>query len=90
MLPIISCAYDKNRLSLQKSVFILARYNNQILTELKNLKNRNILEIHFDKENSDSVLFAEKSENLYRVIQLNYITKQFLNNIIMTLHSLHK
>lgn len=87
MLPIVSYAADKKdtqNFSLlylfQKGYYdnktFLIFNGNQILTELENLKNRNILEIHFDKETSDSVLFAEESENVYRVIRLNYITNE--------------
>lgn len=50
--------------------------DNRMVAELENLKNRNILEIHFDREHSDSVLFAEKAENVCRIIRLNYITKE--------------
>ncbi len=46
----------------------------QLLTDLKTLSKRKILEIRIDRNNEDSVLFAEQIENLYRVIRLNYIT----------------
>ena len=46
--------------------------NNQLISSLDNLKNRNILEIRFDRETSDSILFAERIGNVYRVIRHNY------------------
>ena len=48
----------------------------QLLIDLDCLKNRNILGIRFDRENKDTVLFAEKIDNLYRVIRLNYINNE--------------
>ncbi|MBO4516058.1 hypothetical protein J5751_01135, partial [bacterium] len=46
----------------------------ELLSDLKCLTDRKILEIRFDRNNKDSVLFAEQIDNLYRVIRLNYIT----------------
>ncbi len=46
----------------------------QIISDLNILTNRKILEIRFDRNNKDSVLFAEQIDNLYRVVRLNYIT----------------
>ena len=46
----------------------------ELLSDLNCLKDRKILEIRFDRNNKDSVLFAEQIDNLYRVIRLNYIT----------------
>lgn len=87
MLPIISHTDDKKDTQNFSLLYLFQKgyYDNkiflifngyQMFTELENLKNRNILEIHFDKESSDSVLFAEESENVYRVIRLNYITNE--------------
>ena len=47
-----------------------------MLIDLDCLKKRNILGIRFDRENKDTVLFAEKNDNLYRVIKLNYINNE--------------
>jgi len=48
----------------------------KLLSDLNCLKDRKILEIRFDRNNKDSVLFAEQIDNLYRVIRLNYITNK--------------
>ena len=56
---------------------IYSIYNEeQLLTNLDCLKGRNILEIRFDKENKNSILFAEKIDNLYRVVKLDYIKNE--------------
>ena len=88
LLPIVlSCADDKKDDQNFSLLYLFQRgysdnktfsifTDNQMLAELENLKNRNILELHFDREHSDSVLFAEKAENVYRIIRLNYITNE--------------
>ena len=88
LLPIVlSCADDKKDDQNFSLLYLFQKgysdnktfsifTDNQMLAELENLKNRNILEIHFDREHSDSVLFAEKAENVYRIIRLNYITNE--------------
>lgn len=50
--------------------------DNQLFSNLDTLANRNILEIRFDRENADSILFVEKTGNIYRVIRLNYTTNE--------------
>src|SRR5574344_1993106 len=50
--------------------------DNQLFSTLDTLANRNILEIRFDRENADSILFVEKTGNIYRVIRLNYTTNE--------------
>ncbi len=88
LLPIVlSCADDKKDDQNFSLLYLFQRgysdnktfsifTGNRMLAELENLKNRNILELHFDREYADSVLFAEKAENVYRIIRLNYITNE--------------
>jgi hypothetical protein len=87
LLQIASCTTEKNyaksfplQYVFQKSsgenISYLIYKNNQLLSNLDSLNNRNILEIRFDRANTDSILFAEKIDNIYRVIRLNYITNE--------------
>ena len=48
----------------------------ELITDLSCLKERNILEIRLDRNNKDSLLFSEKSETLYRVARLNFVTNE--------------
>ena len=70
LLPIVlSCVADKKDDQNFSLVYLFQKgysdnktfsifTDNRILAELKNLKNRKILKIYFDREYSDSVLFA--------------------------------
>lgn len=59
----------------ENAVYLI--YNGeQLISDLKYLNTRKILEIKLDRNNKDSVLFAEQIDNLYRVIRLNYITNK--------------
>jgi hypothetical protein len=87
LLQIVSCENNKNdkkSFSLnyifqkgftENKSFIIYK-DNQLFSTLDNLNNRSILEIHFDRKNADSILFAEKIDNIYRVIRLNYVTNE--------------
>ena len=48
----------------------------ELLVDLDGLKNRWILEIHFDTEKDNTILFAEKADGLYRVLSLDFAKKQ--------------
>ena len=48
--------------------------NDSVFSELSNLDGRDILEIRFDRENTDRLLFAEKQENHYSVRSFNYVS----------------
>lgn len=87
LLQIVSCTNEKNDVksfSLQyifqkgfgENKLLLIYKDNQLFSNLDSLNNRSILEIRFDRENTDSILFAEKIDNIYRVIRLNYITNE--------------
>ena len=45
-----------------------------LISDLDSLKDRIIFEIMLDRNNKDSVLFAEKSNNLCRIVRFNFIT----------------
>ena len=59
----------------EKAVYSIYKGEN-LISDLNCLKERKILEIRLDRNGKDSVLFAETSNNLCRVIRLNFLTDE--------------
>ena len=50
--------------------------NDEKVSGLESLNDRNILRIRFDKNNPDNILFAEKNENRYSARKFNFLTNE--------------